>query len=64
MSKKRIGVTLTKPYLQGLDQMVKKGLYLDRQVAIRAALRLLFDEHGIESFTDKRAEIEKEDVEQ
>ncbi len=52
-------MTLTRVYREALNELVKKGLYLDYQVAIRAALRLLFQFHGIEAFTDKGAEIEK-----
>jgi len=56
--KKRKSVTLTPVYLESLDQLVAEGLYLDYQVAIRAALRLLFKFHGIEAFSDKGAELE------
>ncbi|GAH00363.1 unnamed protein product [marine sediment metagenome] len=46
----RIGLTLTKVYMEALDNLVEMGLYLDHQVAIRNALRLLFRHHKIESF--------------
>ena len=47
VKKKRVGITLTKPYVDRLDRLVKKGLYLDHQDVIREALRQLFTDHGI-----------------
>ena len=51
--KKRLSVTLTRPYINALDHLVKKGLYMEHQDAIRTALRRLFQFHGIKAFTDK-----------
>ncbi len=56
--KRRFTMTLTPVYVEALDQLVAEGLYLENQGAIRAALRLLFKFHGIESFIDKGAELE------
>jgi len=56
--KRRFSVTLTPAYIEALDKLVADGLYLDYQVAIRAALRLQFKFHGIEAFSDKGAELE------
>jgi len=52
MSVERIRLTLvlTKPYIDGIDQLVKIGLYLERQAAIRDALRLLLGVNGIPPF--------------
>ncbi len=61
--RKRIGLTLTKVYVDALDQLVEEGLYMEHQEAIRAALRRLFQFYGLEPFTDKGAELEPEDVE-
>jgi len=47
----RISLTLTPVYLDALNRLVEKGLYLEPQDAVRAALRLLFQHHGIEPFT-------------
>ncbi len=58
----RVTLTLTKVYVDALDRLVEKGIYLEHQAAIRAALRPLFQFHGIEPFTDKGAELEKEKV--
>jgi Arc/MetJ-type ribon-helix-helix transcriptional regulator len=49
--KKRYSVTLTDPFLNALDRLVKEGLYIDNQDAIRDALRRLFQYHGIDPFT-------------
>ena len=46
--KKRFSVTLTGPYIDALDSLVKNGLYIDHQATIRDALRRLFQHHGIE----------------
>jgi len=46
--KKRFSVTLTGPYIDALDSLVKNGLYIDHQATIRDALRRLFRFHGIE----------------
>lgn len=51
--KKRFSVTLTGPYIEALDRLVKDGLYMDHQAAIREALRQLFQYHGIEPFSRK-----------
>jgi len=46
--KKRFSVTLTGPYIDALDSLVKEGIYMDHQGGIRHALRRLFRFHGIE----------------
>ena len=56
----RLGLTLTNAYVKALDQLVEMGIYMEHQAAIRDALRYLFRHHGIESFTDKGAEVEPE----
>ncbi len=50
MKKKRVSLTLTRVYVEALDHLVEKGIYLEYQVAIRDALRRLFQFHGIEPF--------------
>lgn len=57
-AKKRVSLTLTKAYEDALDQLVEKGIYLEHQVAIRDAMRLLFRHHGIEPFVETGAELE------
>jgi len=46
--KRRFSVTLTRPDIDALNQLVTEGLYMDHQDGIRYALRRLFRFHGIE----------------
>ena len=48
--KKRVCVTLTKPYLDALDRLVREGVYASRAELIRVALTRLFRHYGIEPF--------------
>ena len=48
--KTRLSVTMTKAYVDALDHLVEKGLYLGRGDIVLDALRVLFRRHGIESF--------------
>jgi len=57
--KKRFSVTLTIAYVEALDDLVEKGLYMDQQDAIRGALRRLFRNHGIEPFRSELVEKAK-----
>jgi len=56
----RIGLTLTKIYVEALNYLVDEGIYMEHQEAIRGSLRRLFRHHGIEPFTDKGAEPDPE----
>lgn len=58
MEKKRISVTLTEAYLDALDILVKRGVYLGRGDIVLEALRNLLRQHGIEPFAEKVAEPE------
>lgn len=53
--KRRFSVTLTGPFLEGIDHLVKKGFYIDPQAAMRDALRRLFEFHGLDPFEGKCA---------
>ena len=55
VDKIRVSVTMTKPYLEALDSLVEKGIYLGRGDAILEALRSLFRDYGIEPFVTKVA---------
>jgi len=58
--KRRLSLTLTKVYVDALDRLVDEGLYMEHQVAIRDALRRLFQHHKIEPFySDLVEEVEK-----
>lgn len=54
--KKRVCVTLTEPYLDALDRLVQKGVYVDRAELIKDALRRLFRHYGIEPFVAEEPE--------
>ena len=56
VDKKRVNLTLTKPYRDALDLLIEKGIYLDKQEAIRDALRIFFEVQGIPPFYPQEAE--------
>jgi len=58
--KKRISVTMTETYIGALDNLVEKGLYLNRGEAVLEALRNFFKSYGIEPFATKGAEPSKD----
>jgi len=53
--KKRVSVTMSRPYVEALDRLVEEGVYLSRGEAILAAIRLLFKQHGIEVGAEPKA---------
>ncbi|GAI96364.1 unnamed protein product [marine sediment metagenome] len=52
---KRYTLTLRGVYVEHLDRMVDQGVYHESQDAIRQALRLLFEKHGVELYLQKSA---------
>jgi len=50
-AKERISVTLTRPYLDALELLVKDGFYLSRGEIIMEALRKTLGSYGVEPFT-------------
>ncbi len=48
--KTRVSVTMTTPYVEALDSLVKDGLYLNRGEAILEALRIFLRNEKIEPF--------------
>jgi len=50
LERERVSVLLTEPYLDGLDRLVKEGIYLDRQSVIRDAIWQLLEKHRIPPF--------------
>jgi len=50
--KTRVSVTFTQPFIEGFNDLVKTGFYLDPQDAIRAFTRDGFEKHGIDPFKD------------
>jgi len=56
----RFTMTLTRKYVEALDQLVDEGIYMEHQVAFRDALRRLFRYHKIEPFySDFVEEVKK-----
>lgn len=51
--KKRVCVTLTKPYLDALGRLVDEGVYVDRGKVMKDALRRLFRHYGITPFGEE-----------
>ena len=59
-TKTRLSLTLTQVYMDALERLVEKGIYLGYQVAIRDAMRCLFQYHGIEPFSTKKVRTQGE----
>ena len=53
----RVRITLPKQYLQALNQLVEKGIYINREETIMDALRQFFQYYRIEPFTDKTVKL-------
>ena len=49
-AKTRISVTVTKQYLDSLNCLVERGVYLGRGEIILEAIRNLLRQHGVEPF--------------
>ena len=58
VEKIRVSVTMTKTYLDALDSLVEKGIYLGRGDAILEAVRNLLKGYGVKPFVDKVADPE------
>jgi Arc/MetJ-type ribon-helix-helix transcriptional regulator len=50
--KKRVGVTMANPYLEGMDLLIKDGLYESQAEVVKDALRRLFNHYEIHSISD------------
>ncbi len=57
MKKKEVELIVTAPYLRALDSLVEEGIYMNRQTAIRDALRRRFQFYKIEPFYTELAEV-------
>ncbi len=55
MKKLRLSVTMSDQYVKILEDLVERGLYLNRGEAIRAGISLLFKSHNLE-FVEKESE--------
>lgn len=55
----RLSLSLTPPYLEHLDILIEKGIFMERQTAIREFIRDGFKKYGLESFGDLSQEVER-----
>ncbi len=62
MEKRRFSVTLTDAYVEGMDQLVEMGIYLDHQAMTRDVLRQLMKEYHISPFY-LESEISRNEIE-
>lgn len=62
MGRSKLDVTMTQDFVDALDLLVEKGLYLNRSEIIREALRDLLRQQGVEPFyvLDEKAEDSRE----
>ena len=59
-AKIRVSVTMTKPYIDALNRLVKEGIYLSRGDAILEAIRLHLRRFKIEPFYSAMTEEAEE----
>ena len=52
IQKKRVGITMANPYLEGMDLLIKDGLYESQAEIVKDALRRLFNHYEIHSISD------------
>ena len=53
--RERITIRLTKRYLELLNLLIEKGVYNSRNEAIRDALRIMYEYHGLKVAPEKRS---------
>ena len=52
VQKKRVEVTMANPYLEGMELLIKDGLYESQAEIVKDALRRLFVHYEIQLITD------------
>ena len=52
--RERITIRLTKRYLDLLNMLIEKGVYNSRNEAIRDALRIMYEYHGLKVSPEKK----------
>ena len=52
MQKRRVEVTMANPYLEGMELLIKDGLYESQAEIVKDALRRLFMHYEIQLITD------------
>ena len=61
--RERITIRLTKRYLELLNMLIEKGVYNSRNEAIRDALRILYEYHGLKVSPDKKSSFSGASIE-
>jgi Arc/MetJ-type ribon-helix-helix transcriptional regulator len=56
--RERITIRLTKRYLDLLNTLIEKGVYNSRNEAIRDALRILYEYHGLKVSPERKTVAE------
>lgn len=57
--RERITIRLTKRYLELLNMLIDKGVYNSRNEAIRDALRILYEYHGLKVSPEKSSTFKR-----
>jgi Arc/MetJ-type ribon-helix-helix transcriptional regulator len=60
--RERITIRLTKRYLDLLNTLIDKGVYNSRNEAIRDALRIMYEYHGLKVAPEKKPASKPEDA--
>ncbi|MGD6933613.1 MAG: ribbon-helix-helix domain-containing protein [Candidatus Bathyarchaeia archaeon] len=61
--RERITIRLTKRYLDLLNTLIEKGVYNSRNEAIRDALRIMYEYHGLKVIPEKKTSFKVKDEE-
>ena len=59
--RERITIRLTKRYLELLNMLIEKGVYNSRNEAIRDALRILYEYHGLKVSPERKSLFKPKD---
>jgi Arc/MetJ-type ribon-helix-helix transcriptional regulator len=59
--RERITIRLTKRYLDLLNTLIEKGVYNSRNEAIRDALRIMYEYHGLRVVPEKKSPFKLKD---
>ena len=57
--RERITIRLTKRYLDLLNLLIERGVYNSRNEAIRDALRIMYEVHGLKVSPEKKSAFEQ-----
>ena len=59
--RERITIRLTKRYLDLLNTLIDKGVYNSRNEAIRDALRIMYEYHGLKVAPERKKSVQTSD---